>query len=80
MRSDDAQRIRLAVLTMAEIKPTTEAFERGELNIHEAIEAVAVAVEGRGWAGTETRSWQERKWAIERPKVPPSLSTPPFGG
>jgi len=64
MRSDDPHRIRLAVFTMAEIKAATEAFERGEVNIHEALEAVAAAVEGRGWASTEKRPWQERKWAI----------------
>lgn len=64
MRSDDPQGVRLAVLTMAEIKAATEAFDRGEVNIHEALEAVAAAVEGRGWASTENRSWEERKWAI----------------
>ena len=60
MRSDDPQGVRLAVLRMAEIKAATEAFERGGVKIHAAVEAVA----GRGWARTEKRSWEERKWAI----------------
>jgi hypothetical protein len=34
-----------AMLTMAEIKAATEAFERGETNVFDALDAVVVAIE-----------------------------------
>lgn len=33
-----------AVLTLAEIKAATEAFDRGEANAHDTLEAIAEAV------------------------------------
>lgn len=35
-----------AVLAMAEIKAATEAFDRGNTNVFEALESVRIAVEG----------------------------------
>ena len=35
-----------AVLAMAEIKAATEAFERGDTNVFDALDAVTVAIEG----------------------------------
>ncbi len=35
-----------AVLAMAEIKAATEAFDRGNTNVFDALESVRVAVEG----------------------------------
>jgi hypothetical protein len=35
-----------AVLAMAEIKAATEAFDRGDTNVFEALDAVTVAVTG----------------------------------
>jgi hypothetical protein len=34
-----------AILTLAEIKAATEAFDRGESNVFDALEAIIVAVE-----------------------------------
>lgn len=34
-----------AILTLAEIKAATEAFDRGETNVFEALDAVVVAIE-----------------------------------
>lgn len=34
-----------AVLVLAEIKAATEAFDRGETNVHDALDAIIVAVE-----------------------------------
>lgn len=36
---------RLAVLVLAEVKAATEAFDRGETNIFDALHAIVVAVE-----------------------------------
>jgi hypothetical protein len=36
-----------AILAMAEIKAATEAFDRGEANVFDALDAVAAAVEAR---------------------------------
>jgi hypothetical protein len=35
-----------AVLAMAEIKAATEAFEQGDTNVFDALDAVRVAIEG----------------------------------
>lgn len=35
----------VAVLTLADIKAATEAFDRGDTNAHDALEAVAAALE-----------------------------------
>lgn len=61
---DAVQSVRIAILAMAEIKAATDAFERGEVNVHEALDAIAVAVEARREAAAEQRRRQERKWAI----------------
>ena len=34
-----------AILTMAEIKATTEAFDRGETNVLDALDAIVLAIE-----------------------------------
>jgi len=34
-----------AILTMADIKAAAEAFEQGEVNVFDALDAVAVALE-----------------------------------
>lgn len=34
-----------AVLVLAEIKAATEAFDRGETNVYDALDAIIVAVE-----------------------------------
>ena len=36
---------RAAILTLAEIKAATEAFDRGETNAYDSLDAVIVAVE-----------------------------------
>lgn len=61
---DATQQARTAILAMAEIKAATDAFERGEVNVHDALDAIAVAVEACRQATAEFRRRQERKWAI----------------
>jgi hypothetical protein len=53
--------VRMAILTMAEIKAAVAAFERGEANVHDAIDAIAAACPE---AAVEHRRRQGRKWAI----------------
>lgn len=43
-----------AVLVMAEIKAATEAFDRGEMNVFDALASVRIAVEGHA-EGEESR-------------------------
>lgn len=63
-KPDAVQGMRIAILAMAEIKAATDAFEQGEVNVHEALDAIAVAVEACREAAAEQRRRQERKWAI----------------
>lgn len=49
---------RMAILTLAEIKAVTAAFDGGEINLFDALDAVRVAVEAyqgeaqqQGWRG-----------------------------
>ncbi|MFN9370117.1 MAG: hypothetical protein ACK6CT_15360 [Planctomycetia bacterium] len=37
--------VKLAVLTVAEIKAATEAFDRGDANVFAVLDAIVVAVE-----------------------------------
>lgn len=37
--------VKAAILTLADIKAVTEAFDRGEQNAFDALEAIAVALE-----------------------------------
>jgi len=34
-----------AILALAEIKAATEAFDRGEVNVYDALDAIVIAVE-----------------------------------
>lgn len=43
-----------AVLILAEIKSATEAFDRGEINAFDALDAIAVALDA-GWHVTPVR-------------------------
>ena len=63
-KPDAVQGMRIVILAMAEIKAATDAFERGEANVHDAIDAIAAAVEACREAAAEQRRRQERKWAI----------------
>lgn len=56
--------VRMAILAMAEIKAAVAAFERGEANVHDAIDAIAAAVAACPEAAVEHRRRQGRKWAI----------------
>jgi hypothetical protein len=42
---DWAVHVKLAVLTVAEIKAATEAFDRGDANVFAVLDAIVVAVE-----------------------------------
>lgn len=65
MKKPDAlESARLAVLAMAEIKAATDAFDRGEVNVHDAVEAVAAAVDACREAVVEGQRHRRRKWAI----------------
>lgn len=58
---DAVQSVRIAILAMAEIKAATDAFDRGEVNVHDAVEA---AVDACCEAVVEGQRHRRRKWAI----------------
>lgn len=45
----------LAILTLAEIKAATEAFDRGDTNVIEALDVIIVAVEAYQGAAQSRR-------------------------
>ena len=56
----DQSRPAIAILTLAVIKAATEAFDRGESNVHDVLEAVTVAIEAHRVA-IDRRSQREQR-------------------
>lgn len=44
-----------AILVLAEIKSATEAFDRGEINAFDALDAIEIALDAYGEAATSHR-------------------------
>lgn len=49
-----------AILTLAEIKAAVEAFDRGDANVFDALDAILVAVEAHQ-AVTAGTSWRDKR-------------------
>jgi hypothetical protein len=49
-----------AVLTLAEIKATVEAFDRGDASVFDALDAIVVAVEAHQVAMARA-AWREQR-------------------
>lgn len=50
-----------AIVTLAEIKAAVEAFDRGDTNVFDVLDAIAVAVEAHRAAMTSARAREKRQ-------------------